>query len=112
MEVGGTVDEPSLGDDARRIGVAWRELRRGAAMNTLRPMMLGPYASVLDWGGLDTLDLLCQAEAHRMSELADVLRVDASTATRAIQRLVDMGFAERATDTSDRRSVVVRATEK
>ena len=44
---------------------------------------------------MDTLDLLVQQPAWRMSELAEALRVDPSTATRAVQRLVRAGLADR-----------------
>jgi DNA-binding MarR family transcriptional regulator len=95
---------------AARVGIAWRELKRGASMNALRPVLLGPYADILDWGGVDTLDLLAVGDGVRMCDLADDLRVDASTATRAIQRLADLGLVERAPHPDDRRAVVVRAS--
>ena len=38
----------------------------------VRPI-LGRWAELIDWGGLDTLDLLCDRQAVRMSELADRL---------------------------------------
>jgi DNA-binding MarR family transcriptional regulator len=43
--------------------------------------------------------------------LADALRVDPSTATRAIQRLEKFGLATRCSSTDDKRVVVVSATE-
>jgi DNA-binding MarR family transcriptional regulator len=43
----------------------------------------------------------------RMSELAEALRVDPSTATRAVQRLVNDGLAERRQSTDDGRVVLV-----
>jgi DNA-binding MarR family transcriptional regulator len=46
-----------------------------------------------------------------MSELAEVLRVDPSTATRAVQRLEKAGLAERRSSTEDGRVVEVRATD-
>jgi DNA-binding MarR family transcriptional regulator len=45
-----------------------------------------------------------------MSELADALRVDPSTATRAVQRLLRMGLAERGPHHDDGRVVMVSAT--
>ena len=46
-----------------------------------------------------------------MSEFADALRVDPSTATRAIERLERVGLAERVTGDDDRRVVVARTTQ-
>jgi DNA-binding MarR family transcriptional regulator len=46
-----------------------------------------------------------------MSELADALRVDPSTATRAVQRLLKTGLAERHPYRGDGRVVMVSATE-
>jgi DNA-binding MarR family transcriptional regulator len=45
-----------------------------------------------------------------MSELAERLRVDASTATRAVDRLVRAGLATRRRDPDDARGVRVAAT--
>ena len=53
---------------------------------------------------------LVQRDAWRMSELADALRVDPSTATRAVQRLLRTGLAERHPYQEDGRVVMVSAT--
>ena len=95
-------------DDVSRIAAAWRELRRGAAMTALQERMKGEVG--LDLGQRDTLDVLVTTEGCRMSELADALRVDASTATRAVARLVDAGLAERVTCSHDARAVRVHPT--
>jgi DNA-binding MarR family transcriptional regulator len=99
--------QPSALDQASaeaRIGVAWRELRRGASMAAMRERL---YGDLLDPAQVDTLDLIMQREGLRMSELADALRVDASTATRAVNRLVDAGFVARVAAPGDGRGVVV-----
>ncbi len=96
-------------DDAARIAHAWRELRRGAAMTTLRERMQGEIG--LDLGQVDFLEHLVLGGTARMRDLADTLRVDASTATRAVQRLVDRNLAERATDERDARCVHVSPTD-
>jgi DNA-binding MarR family transcriptional regulator len=93
---------------ARRIGLAWRDLRRGASMSVLQGLLYGETG--LDLGQLDTLEHLTHVDGQRMSDLAEAMRVDASTATRAVQRLVDAGFAERSPDPVDARCVLVRAT--
>jgi len=105
---------PSLVADAdadARIGVAWRELRRGASMQAWRELLLGTGPEALDQGQLDTLDLLVQNGPVRMGELADALRVDASTATRAVARLEADGLADRSRSSDDARVIVVRVTE-
>lgn len=96
-------------DDAVRIGSAWREMRRGASMTTLRERL---QADVLDLGQLDALDLLTERDGVRMGDLASLLRVDASTATRTVDRLVEDGLAERCDDAVDGRRVVVRPSER
>jgi DNA-binding MarR family transcriptional regulator len=95
---------------AASIGRSWKELRRGASMAALRDHLFGAGDEALEPGQWDTLDLLVQAEAWRMSDLAEALRVDPSTATRAVQRLVRAGLAERSTDAADGRVVMVSAT--
>jgi DNA-binding MarR family transcriptional regulator len=96
---------------AARIGVAWKELKRGAAWGPLREHLFGAGAEALEPGQYDTLDLLTRQAAWRMSDLADALRVDPSTATRAVQRLVKTGLAERHASSEDGRVVMVSATE-
>lgn len=99
--------------DVRRIALAWRELRRGAAGTALRGHLTGDDGVPLQQAQLDALEILVSAPGGwRMSEFADALRVDPSTATRAIIRLERLGLAERIADESDRRVVTARATGK
>jgi DNA-binding MarR family transcriptional regulator len=102
----------ALADDSahNRVGRAWKELRRGAAMGVLRDHLFGSGADALEPGQVDTLELLVARDAWRMSELAEALRVDPSTATRAVQRLVKAGMASRTTSVDDARVVMVSAT--
>jgi DNA-binding MarR family transcriptional regulator len=95
----------------QRIGSAWKELRRGAAMAAVRDHLFGAGADALEPGQFDTLELLVQRDGWRMSELAEALRVDPSTATRAVQRLMKTGLAERHPYRGDGRVVMVSATE-
>jgi DNA-binding MarR family transcriptional regulator len=98
-------------DTARRIALAWRELRRGAAGAALRSHLLGPDGPPLEQAQLDALEILASApNGWRMSEFAEALRVDPSTATRAISRLERHGLAERAAGDDDKRIVTARAT--
>jgi DNA-binding MarR family transcriptional regulator len=99
-------------DVAVRIGKAWSDLRRGASMALLRDYLFGTEEDRLDSGQMDTLDALIRKSSWRMSDLAEALRVDPSTATRAVQRLTKVNLAERSTDSDDGRVVMVRATEE
>jgi DNA-binding MarR family transcriptional regulator len=93
---------------AVRIGTSWVELRRRASMIAVREFLFGTGDDALELGQMDTLDLLAQRPAWRMSELAEALRVDPSTATRAVQRLVGAGLAERGQNDDDGRVVMVQ----
>ena len=102
---------PTDDDTTRRIALAWRELRRGSSGATLRAHLLGPDGPPLEQAQLDALEILTsEPDGWRMSEFADALRVDPSTATRAIGRLERLGLAERVGGEPDRRVVVARAT--
>ena len=102
---------PGPDDAVRRIASAWRELRRGASAARLRSSLLGPDGPQLEQGQLDALEILASEPAGwRMSEFADALRVDASTATRAVDRLERLGLAERRSGDGDRRIVLATAT--
>ena len=85
-----TVDlrQPEMHELALRIGASWVQIRRGAAMGTLREYLLGTGDEALEQGQMDSLDLLARQPSWRMSDLAEALRIDPSTATRAVQRLV------------------------
>lgn len=91
-----------------RIGRAWTELRRGAWTSSLREYVYG-HNDPLEQGQMDALDLLARRE-RTMRGLADRLRIDPSSATRAVQRLVTDGLAERFTSPDDGRVVMVRIT--
>jgi DNA-binding MarR family transcriptional regulator len=93
-----------------RVGLSWRELRRAATTTLMREHIFGTGDGALEPGQMDTLDLLVQQPTWRMGDLAEKLRVDPSTATRAVQRLVNMGLAERLTSKDDGRVVQVAVT--
>ena len=94
-----------------RVGLSWRELRRAATTTHMREHIFGTGDGALEPGQMDTLDLLVQQASWRMGDLAEKLRVDPSTATRAVQRLVNMGLAERLSGKDDGRVVQVAVTE-
>ena len=94
---------------ALRIGRAWRDLRRGASAVAVREYLLGKGEAPVELGQLDSLDLLA-AGPMRMSELAEKLRIEPSTATRSIERLVKAGLARRRPSAEDGRVVEVELT--
>lgn len=61
---------------------------------------------------MDALDLLHRRNDRPMKELAARLRVDPSTATRAMQRLEADGLVERFVSPEDGRVVLVRITDE
>jgi DNA-binding MarR family transcriptional regulator len=96
---------------AVRIGTSWVQIRRGASLGSLRDFLLGTGDDALEQGQMDSLDLLARQLSWRMSDLAEALRVDPSTATRAVQRLVGAGLAIRTPNDDDGRVVMVEITE-
>jgi DNA-binding MarR family transcriptional regulator len=97
---------------AGRIGRSWREIRRGATASTARDAIYGIGGSAIEPGQMDALDLLVTVESCRMSELAEHLRIDRSTATRAVQRLVKDNLAEHVDHAGDGRVVAIAATDR
>jgi DNA-binding MarR family transcriptional regulator len=68
------------------------------------------YGDLLDPAQVDALDVIVHLDGCRMAELAEVLRVDPSTATRVVDRLTAAGFAARVPATGDGRGVHVAVT--
>jgi DNA-binding MarR family transcriptional regulator len=104
------LDEPESAELSRRIGAAWVQIRRGASMGRLREHLYGAGDDPIELGQMDALDLLARQARWRMSDLAEALRIDPSTATRAVQRLVSSGFAKRCPHDDDGRVVMVEIT--
>jgi DNA-binding MarR family transcriptional regulator len=94
---------------AERVRTAWRELRRIASTPEVRAAVYDP-AAPLDPGQADALDAVVTHGPCRMSDLAVVLRVDRSSATRAIDRLEAARLVARWADPDDARGIVVAAT--
>lgn len=88
-------------DVTLRIAVAWRELRRVKSM---------PLSVPVPTGQLDTMFTLSRLGPCTMADLSAALRVDASTATRAVDRLVAGGIAVRRRAAEDARTVLVSLT--
>lgn len=92
------------------VGIAWRELRRGASMHALRERIYQGDEGMVDLGLADALEVIDTLDGCRMRELADALRVDPSTATRTVDRLVDRHLVERVPTPDDARAVLVTIT--
>ncbi|HEY9557933.1 MAG TPA: MarR family transcriptional regulator [Acidimicrobiales bacterium] len=95
---------------AERVRTAWRELRRVASTPEVRAAVYDP-AAPLDPGQADALDAVVTHGPCRMSDIAVVLRVDRSSATRAVDRLEAAGLVARRADPDDARGIVVAATQ-
>ena len=105
-----SMQRAELHDDAQRVALAWRSLRRGTAARKMRTLAWAPDPPQLDIGQIDSLDLLVRHRSWTMCEFATALGIDPSTATRAIGRLIDVGLADRHTSETDKRVTLVDAT--
>jgi DNA-binding MarR family transcriptional regulator len=105
---------PAVDPDDRiaRVGLAWRELRRGAAMQALRERIYRGEAGSVDLGLADALEVVTLLGPCRMRDLAEALRVEPSTATRTVDRLVEKGLVARVPDPDDARGVLVAPTDR
>jgi DNA-binding MarR family transcriptional regulator len=101
--------DPVEAEYAIRIGRAWIEMRRGAWTQHVRDFIFADDSGI-EPGQMDALDLLARRE-RTMKQFAERLRIDPSSATRAVQRLVADGLAERATAPDDGRVVIVRISD-
>ncbi len=101
-------------DDAARaeavaFGLAWRDLRRARWLTAFASLDAG---QPLEASEIDTLDQIAWSEHGRMHEIADGLQVEASTATRAVDRLIRKGLAERGRDPVNGRYMRVWLTDE
>jgi DNA-binding MarR family transcriptional regulator len=90
-------------DVTMRIAIAWRDLRR---------VKTQPLSEPIPQGQLDTMDVMSQLGSCSMLKLSTALRIDASTATRAVDRLVDSRLATRRRSDTDARTVIVELTKE
>lgn len=91
---------------AERIRSAWRDLRRAGSTGAVRTYLYAPDAP-LDVAQADALDLIVTNAPVRMNEVAALLRVDPSSATRAIAKLQQRGLVARDPDPHDARAIRV-----
>ncbi|MEJ5170692.1 MAG: MarR family transcriptional regulator [Fimbriimonadales bacterium] len=91
---------------AERIRAAWRDLRRAGSTGPVRAYLYDPDAP-LDIAQADALDLIVTNAPVRMSEVAALLRVDPSTATRTVAKLQERTLVVREPDPDDARAILV-----
>ncbi|MEO1062241.1 MAG: MarR family transcriptional regulator [Actinomycetota bacterium] len=102
--------DDAANDPALAIGAAWRDIRRLRGLQTIGRDLLDDGCPPLETGELDTLAVVGAHGPCRMSELADALRVEPSTATRAVDRLERRDLVVRRKDDADGRFVEVALT--
>lgn len=96
----------------RRIGRAWREIRRGASASRIKDLFyIRGGDDSLDLALADALSVLCTQGPMRMGELAEALHITPASTTRAVTCLAEKGYATRVRAADDQRSVEVSATE-
>jgi len=79
-------------------------LRLARALKSVHPQELEPPQSFI-------LHVLCENARARLSDLAGMVRLDASTASRHIRGLEQLGYVERATDPADGRATLLSVTD-
>lgn len=84
-----------------RIAAAWRDLRRIKQRDLSIPLPIGQ---------IDTLDVIARIGPCSMLALSEALRIDASTATRAVEPLVNSELVQRRRSDRDARTVLVELT--
>lgn len=96
----------------RRVGRAWREIRRGASASRIKDLFyVRGCDDSLDLALADALSVLCTQGPMRMGELAEALHITPASTTRAVTCLAEKGYATRVRAADDQRSVEVSATE-
>mgnify|MGYP000991619219 CR=1 FL=1 len=95
---------------AERIRAGWRDLRRAGSTGPVRAYLYEPDLP-LDVAQADALDLIVSHAPVRMSDVASLLHVDPSTATRTVARLQQLALVERTADPVDARVVLVVPSE-
>ena len=91
---------------AERIRTAWRDLRRTGSTGPVRAFLYDPDPP-LDVAQADALDLIVTHAPVRMSDVASLLRVEPSTATRTVAKLQQLDLVDRTADPGDARVVLV-----
>jgi DNA-binding MarR family transcriptional regulator len=95
---------------AAELSTCWRELGSILASRRLHAYLHPELGTKLTPSKLRALELLAQHDGLRVGELADRVGVDDTTATRLVDRLEELGLAERHTEDGDRRAILVGLT--
>ena len=95
---------------AAELSACWRELGSILASRRLHSSLHPELGKKLTPSKLRALEVLAQHESLRVGELADRVGVDDTTATRLVDRLEDLGLAERHSAEGDRRAILVGLT--
>jgi DNA-binding MarR family transcriptional regulator len=93
-----------------RIRNSIRDLRRRGAHPALQRHVYTIAGRELSPVQVDTLQLLANAPGWRIKDLAKTIGVDPSQGSRIVAGLIELGAAERAIDSNDRRTAIVTAT--
>lgn len=104
--------DPALAAHAlEQFMAAWRGIRYGAEIDSLRKLIYVETENGLDVKQAHALDLVIELDTCRVRDVAYVLHVDGSTATRIIDRLADQQLVVRTPDLTDGRGVVLSPTD-
>ena len=95
---------------AAELSTCWRELGSILASRRLHASLHPELGTSLTPSKLRALELLAQHDGLRVGELADRVGVDDTTATRMVDRLEELGVAERHGAEGDRRATEVELT--
>ncbi|HEV8099370.1 MAG TPA: MarR family transcriptional regulator, partial [Gaiellaceae bacterium] len=101
---------PALRSLAAELSTCWRELGSILASRRLHASLHPELGTSLTPSKLRALELLAEHDGLRVGELADRVGVDDTTATRLVDRLEQLGLAERHSEESDRRAILVGLT--
>jgi DNA-binding MarR family transcriptional regulator len=95
---------------AAELSQCWRELGAILASRRLHASLHPELGMKLTPSKLRALDLLAAQGGLRVGELADRVGVDDTTATRLVDKLEELGLAERRGAEGDRRAILVGLT--
>jgi DNA-binding MarR family transcriptional regulator len=99
-----------LRPQALTLSACWRELGTILASRRLHASLHPELGTSLTPSKLRALGLVAESGGLRVGELADRVGVDDTTATRIVDRLEQLGLAERRSADGDRRATVVELT--
>jgi DNA-binding MarR family transcriptional regulator len=87
-----------------------REMRRNRHQRLLQRQLYSVGAFELTAVQVDILETVLSRPASRMGDIAAQLGVDASTATRTLAPLIELGMLQRGSAPNDRRAVTIEVT--